>query len=243
MRAFLTARWEDLVMANYVVDPELLTAYLPYGTELDLWQGRCYVSLVGFMFLDTRVLGVGIPFHRHFEEFNLRFYVRFQQEGEWRRGVVFVKEVVPRPAIALVANQLYNEHYIALPMAHLRKRRGAEERLVEYRFRFRKRWNHLRVLAGTEAEHLAPGSEAEFIAEHYWGCTRIDAGRTSLYKVEHPPWQVFPVRQCDLEIDAGGLYGPGFAELAEMEPSSVFLTKGSEVTVRERHWLTAETRQ
>ncbi len=237
MKPFLTARWEDLIMANYVVDPAVLTPYLPYGTEIDLWEGRCYVSLVGFLFLDTRVRGMAVPFHRNFEEFNLRFYVRFQQGGEWRRGVVFVREIVPRPAIALVANRLYNEHYIALPMAH-RREREAGRRVVEYRFRFRRQWNHLRVRAAGQAHPLVPGSEAEFIAEHYWGCTRVHAGRTSLYKVEHPPWSIYPVETFDLNIDVLGLYGGAFAGLAETPPASVFLAQGSTVTVRERHWLT-----
>jgi uncharacterized protein YqjF (DUF2071 family) len=73
---FLTARWIHLTMANYEVDRSLLQGLVPKGTELDLWSGRCFVSVVGFQFLDTRVLGFSVPFHRDFEEVNLRFYGR-----------------------------------------------------------------------------------------------------------------------------------------------------------------------
>jgi uncharacterized protein YqjF (DUF2071 family) len=119
MSAFLKAEWINLTMANYVVDPALLSAYLPAYTEIDLWNNRCYVSLVGFMFVNTRVLGVKIPFHINFEEVNLRFYVRHQSKGEWKRGVVFIKEIVPRSALTFIANTLYHENYETMPMRHV----------------------------------------------------------------------------------------------------------------------------
>src|SRR5918996_5117390 len=115
---FLTAEWRDLVMLNYEVDPQVLARRVPPGTELDIWQGRALVSVVGFRFLRTRVLGLPIPFHRDFEEVNLRFYVRRQAEDGWRRGVVFIKEIAPRWAIATVARVVYNENYAARPMRH-----------------------------------------------------------------------------------------------------------------------------
>ena len=53
MKKFLTAKWQDLIMANYEVDPALLESRLPSGTSLDLHEDKCFVSLVGFMFLNT----------------------------------------------------------------------------------------------------------------------------------------------------------------------------------------------
>jgi uncharacterized protein YqjF (DUF2071 family) len=116
--AFLSARWHHLVMLNYQVPEQVLLPHVPRGTELDTHQGRCFASMVGFQFLDTRVRGLAVPWHRHFDEVNLRFYVRREADGELRRGVVFLKEIVPRRAIAWLANALYNEKYVALPMAH-----------------------------------------------------------------------------------------------------------------------------
>ena len=116
--SFLKAEWRKLALANYAVDPSVLHRYVPAHTVLDSWNGTCYVSLVGFMFVNTRLLGFPIPFHRNFEEVNLRFYVRYQDKGEWKRGVVFIKEIVPRPALTFVANTIYKEHYQTLKMGH-----------------------------------------------------------------------------------------------------------------------------
>src|SRR5262249_61320330 len=117
-RPFLTAEWRMLAMLNYVVDPAMVADLVPRGTELDSFGGQTYISLVGFRFERTRVRGLWIPFHSDFDEVNLRFYVRRTAGGEVRRGVVFVREVVPRRAIAAVANAVYHEHYAALPMRH-----------------------------------------------------------------------------------------------------------------------------
>src|SRR5450432_2463378 len=101
---FLKAEWNNLIMASYTIEPALLKPYLPRYTELDFYNGNTYVSLVGFMFNNTRIPGMKIPFHVNFEEVNLRFYVRYKDNGEWKRGVVFIKEIVPKLAISYVAN-------------------------------------------------------------------------------------------------------------------------------------------
>ena len=103
---FLTAQWRHLVLINYEIAPEIVRPYVPRGTEIDSFDGRTYASLVGFLFLDTRLRGVPIPFHRNFEEVNLRLYVRRKGAEGWRRGVVFVREIVPRLALAWVARTL-----------------------------------------------------------------------------------------------------------------------------------------
>ena len=116
--SFLTAEWRKLAFANYAIDKELLTPYLPVGTELDLWNGTCYVSLIGFLFKNTKLLGFSIPFHANFEEVNLRFYVKYKDGENWKRGVVFIKEIVPKFALSAVANTIYNENYETMPMTH-----------------------------------------------------------------------------------------------------------------------------
>ena len=109
--SFLTAEWRKLAIANYVIDQRVLAPYIPVGTELDLWNGNCYVSLIGFLFKNTRLLGFSIPFHANFEEVNLRFYVKRKDGEGWKRGVVFIKEIVPKFALSVVANVVYNENY------------------------------------------------------------------------------------------------------------------------------------
>lgn len=231
-RVFLTARWENLIMANYKVDPAILAPYIPQGTELDFWKGSSYVSLVGFMFLNTRVRGLSIPFYRDFEEFNLRFYVRYNAPDGWRRGVVFLKEIVPKRAIAVIANTLYGEPYVRLPMTN--EYEVAEDRLrVKYGWKFRGAWNHIEAVTGRKPIPLLENSEEAFIAEHYWGFTRQDKMRTSAYQVEHPSWRVYPVLDYDIQVDVEGLYGAAFRPFLEKDPDSVFMAEGSEVIVRQ----------
>ncbi len=224
--SFLTAEWRDLVMINYQVDPVLLNAYLPSGTELDLWQGRALVSMVGFMFLKTKVLGIPIPFHRNFEEVNLRFYVRRKMPEGWRRGTVFIKEIVPRQAIATVARVCYNENYEAMPMRH-----EIGNHKYQFDWRSEKQWNSLQVLTQGNFEPLVAGSEEEFITEHYWGYSKQPNGRTIEYQVEHPSWKVRRVWESRFECDVKGLYGSEFVESLSAEPASAFVAEGSAVTV------------
>ena len=224
---FLRAEWRHLLMLNYEVDPEILRAHVPAGTELDLLGGRCYASVVGFMFLRTRVLGVPIPFHRDFEEVNLRFYVRRRGPEGWRRGVVFIREMVPRWAIAAVARVLYGENYVALPMRHV----IAEER-VEYGWRTSGEWACVRARPTGPLRELEPGSEAEFIAEHYWGYARTRSGGTVEYRVEHPRWLVRDAVDPQLNADVAALYGQAFAEPLSRPPRSAFIAEGSLIVVR-----------
>ena len=212
-------------MLNYAIDPAALTPLVPRGTELDAWQGTCYVSMVGFLFLNTRVLGIPIPFHRNFEEVNLRFYVRRKFEDGWRRGVVFVKEIVPRAAIAFVARTLYGEKYVALPMRH-RLDAG-----VSYEWTFEGRTQRLSLTPASALQPLVTGTEEEFITEHYWAYSAQRDGGTREYRVEHPSWRVAAASHAELECDVRRLYGEAFAESLRAKPSSAFLAEGSAVSV------------
>lgn len=227
---FLTAEWRKLALANYAVDPKLLEPFLPAGTELDLWNDTCYASLVGFMFLNTKLKGFSVPCHANFEEVNLRFYVRYEEHGMVKRGVVFIKEIVPRAALTLVANRIYKENYQTLPMKH--KWTQMHDRLqVEYAWK-KGRWNHFKVVAGSKPVDIAEGSEEEFITEHYWGYTRISNTITSQYGVEHPRWQVYPVMDFAIDVDFSLIYGKEFSFLAYREPVSVMLAEGSAIAVK-----------
>lgn len=235
MRPFLSAVWQSLLMLNYEVDPSILAPYLPRGIELDLWQGKALVSMVGFRFLNTRVLSAAVPFHRNFEEVNLRFYVRRTTQDEVRRGVVFIKEIVPRFWIAQIARRLYGENYVSLPMGHTieRDRQGnlCRDGLVEYKWRWRGRIHRMGGLATGDPQPILPGSEEEYITEHYWGYTRRSAQVTHEYPVEHPRWQVRPVAQPYLLCNIQDFYGDAFVPFLRRPPRSAFLAEGSPIQV------------
>lgn len=231
-KTFLSAAWRKLIMANYEVAPEVLLPYLPRGTELDLYQGRCYVSLIGFLFADVRLKGWRVPFHGNFEEVNLRFYVRHvDAAGVSHRGVVFLQELVPRLAVSLIANTFYGESYVTRATRHLWKQEmDTIEVCYEWRWD-RDAWSRIEVMASNGLEPIATGSVEEFITEHYWGFTRRSAAKTSGYEVAHLRWEVYPVRSYEINVNFASQYGADFAGLQVGEPTSVLLAEGSGVAV------------
>jgi hypothetical protein len=230
-RPFLTARWLHLAMLNYEVDSEILEKLVPAGTLLDSFDGKTFVSMVGFQFLDTRVFGIPVPFHRNFDEVNLRFYVRRDGVEGPQRGVVFVKEIVPRAAIAWVARRVYNENYVALPMTHQDELGRTQTPRIAYQWTHAGRSNHLAVRVGGGAFLPDEASEESFITEHYWGYVRQRNGTTLEYRVEHPRWKVWCASEADFDCDVASLYGADFAPYLAGSPSSAFLAEGSAVTV------------
>ena len=235
MRPFLSAEWRWLVLLNYPAPARLLAPLVPAGTELDTWRGEPYLSVVGFRFLRTRFLGVPVPWHRNFDEVNLRFYVRREAPGgEVRRGVVFLREVVPRRAIALVARLAYNEPYVALPMRSAAPATAhAAPATVEYAWRPPGGWCRLAFTppAGAPPEPPGAGTEEEFMAEHYWGYTRQRDGGTVEYHVRHPRWSVWRTGEARLDGDVASFYGPEWGDVLAAPPASAFLADGSPVTV------------
>ena len=227
---FLTARWENIIMANYKIDPDLLQPYLPHGVVLDTYDNAAYVSLVGFMFVNTSLFRVPIPFFGSFEEVNLRFYVKRVDGAEVKRGVVFINETVPFQVVATLANKLYREHYISIPTRHANKRSDHSE-FVQYEWNRKDRWNRMEVNVGNNTEAMQPGSIEEFIFEHYYGYNKFDQQLSQEYRVNHPRWKVNPVIDYKIDCDFGAMYGDAFSVLNGLQPDSVIMSKGSAVSI------------
>lgn len=237
--SFLTAEWRKLAIVNYEVQKELLVDYLPSGTELDLWNGKCFVSVIGFMFVNTRLLGIKIPFHSEFEEVNLRFYVKRFENGEWKRGVVFIKEIVPKLALSFVANWVYKEHYETAEMNHVWETKDGKQN-ISYQWKNKKSnesWNRISLVTEDDCEAIEEGSFMEFITEHYWGYTRINARQTNEYEVRHPRWLKYKILESQIDIDFSESYGLHFSFLNSRVPDSVMLAEGSEVSVEPKQKL------
>jgi uncharacterized protein len=234
--SFLTAQWKNLIMANYVINPEHLKKYIPKGTELDFWNGNCYVSLVGFLFQDTKLLGIKIPKHTNFEEVNLRFYVKRFENGQWKRGVVFIKEIVPKHAVTFIANTFYKENYETLAMKH-KNELQAEIKTVAYQWENQNTTNSIEVNAYDFSTTIDVDSEAEFITEHYFGYTKYNENTTYEYEVKHPKWNQFVIKNHTINIDFKEVYGNDFAFLNKLNPNSVFLADGSEISVENKRKL------
>ncbi|MEO9052956.1 MAG: DUF2071 domain-containing protein [Ginsengibacter sp.] len=228
---FLSARWENLIMANYEVKPEMLSAYLPHGVELDFYNNKTYVSLVGFMFIKTRLFNIPIPFLGTFEEINLRFYVKRVEGNTIKRGVVFINETVPYRIVAWLANKLYKEHYIAIPTKNTIAITSLAKK-IRYEWKINKEWNHIAVNGVNIKEPMLPGSIEEFIFEHYYGYTKINEQQSIEYKVNHPRWQIHNVIDYTIHCDFKSMYGNDFSFLSHHQPDSVILAEGSPVTVK-----------
>jgi len=223
-------------MANYPVDPAALRPFLPARTELDTWEGETFVSLVGFMFRKVRVRGIRIPFHTNFPEVNLRFYVRYKDGPDWKRGVVFIREIVPLPAVSFIANTIFHERYISLPMRN-KEVHDAGVLQLNYQWKYRGRWNGMTAMTPFHPLPLQKGSQTEFITEHFWGYTDGGGGRTGEYQVAHPRWDIYPLTASTVDCDFGALYGPAFASLEQQHPQSVFLAEGSPVEIYAKRQL------
>lgn len=230
-RVFLSAEWRDLVILNYEVRPELVAPLVPSGTQLDLFGGKTYVSLVGFRFLSTKLLGfLPIPLHSNFDEVNLRFYVQRDVEGGARRGVVFIREIVPLPAIAAVARAVYGENYTSHAMRHSIRRNDSGLN-AEYQWEFNGKWCRLQAQASGIPVRPNAGSLEQFITEHYWGYTARPGSRSIEYHVTHEPWRMWIASAASFEGDGDVLYGPGLGEILRRQPDSAFIADGSPVLV------------
>ncbi|GLB47922.1 YqjF family protein [Neptunitalea lumnitzerae] len=237
--SFLKAEWRKLALANYVIDPTVLEPYIPAGTELDIWEGKCYISLVGFMFVNTKLLGIKVPYHVNFEEVNLRFYVKRKEGNEYKRGVVFIKEIVPKHALTFVANTVYNENYETMPMHHAWI---TENNTLEVTYNWQKNnlWQHFSVQTEIPAVEIPQNSETEFITEHYWGYAHLNKHASNEYEVTHPRWNAYKVINYSIEVDFGLVYGPEFSFLNDVKPASVMLAEGSPITVESKRRIKAE---
>ncbi len=228
---FLNAQWRHLALLNYVVDPDLLKPLIPNGTELDEWGDKAYVSLVAFLFEQSKIFGVPIPFHGSFEGVNLRFYVRRRVDGEWRRGVVFIKELVPKSAVTLVARKVYHENYSTVTMGH-QKSLDSQHRCRSIRYWWGDQDNGCRLSLDLQnAENINGDKRARFFADHFWGYSRRSGGRTIEYRVDHPSWQLSSPQHFELTGDMAMHYGSEFGQVFTQSPESVVFADGSEISV------------
>lgn len=235
---FLTARWTELLLLNFPVPVDEIALLAPPGTEPDLFHGQALISIVGFQFRDTRVRGCRLPGHTHFPEINLRYYVRHTAGDEIRRGVVFVKEIVPRRLISLVANRVYNENYIARPMCsecHMTGRELAPGDKLTYAWQSQSRagphWNTLSARVAATPQPPLSGSLEDFIVEHYWGYVRARDGTTTEYRVAHDPWRVAPADNVTWDCDLAATYDTPLAKYLALPPTSALIADGAAVQV------------
>lgn len=226
----LTADWRDLVMLSYEIDPLLLVPHVPGGTSLDFHDGRALVTLVGLRMLNLRVAGIPVPFLQEFEQVNFRFYVWRREGHQLRRGVVFIREIVPSASMTLGARLLFNEHYVTAPMRHevADPEHGGQ---VTYEWQAGGRWNRLSAQQLGAAGPMPPASIEAFVKDRPWGYAQQRDGSTLEYFVEHPDWDVRAADAPVLECGVDEAFGRRFVSTLARPPISAFVAVGSEATV------------
>jgi uncharacterized protein len=230
MAIFLKANWENIIMVNYEIDPKVLLPFLPNGVELDLYQGKAYISLVGFMFKNTKLFNIPIPKLGTFEEINLRFYVIRKEGNQTKRGVVFINETIPYRIVAWMANALYKEHYTVVPTKHNINKSDISQK-VTFEWMVNKKWNSIYVENTIASHQMEQHSLEKFIYEHYYGYTKINDSKTEEYRLQHPSWKVHDVTDYQIECDFEAMYGKAFSCLNHTEPAAVFIAEGSAVAI------------
>ena len=227
---FLTARWLNLIMLSYRLDPGMLQGFVPPGCTLDLIDGYAFASLVAFDFADTRVRGIRWPGFVNFPEINLRFYVRYRDGATEHRGVCFIREFVRRRTVATIARWIYNEPYLVAPLRSCVKQ-NADAIDVRHSIQLNGRAHSVQIACSAKA--ICPSSDSIecFFKEQQWGFGTSRRGQLIRYKVLHPAWNIYPVTSFKLDWDWQAVYGSHWAPLQQMQPMSVMLAEGSAVEV------------
>lgn len=235
-KVFLEAKWQRLLSANYVIDPDILTPHIPEGTRLELYNDKCYVSLVAFRYADTKLMKVRVPFHQMFEEINLRFYVmREVTPNVWRSEVAFTKLFFPKRTLTMVAKRIYKENYETYNMMHQWEE---DDQHFHTSYGLNKgKWHQFGVTSEKERQVILLDSPEYFFSKHYWGTSQINDRSSTIYEIEHPEWSTFKTVKTDISFDFGLVFGSEFHALSDTEPESVHLFDGSQVTVYKRSIL------
>lgn len=229
-KVFLEAKWQRLLSANYVIDPEILTPHLPEGTEVELYNDKCYVSLVAFRYSDTKLLKVRVPFHGMFEEVNLRFYVKRKIEPNvWRSEVAFTKLFFPKRSLTMVAKRIYKENYETFKMRHCWHE---DDEFLHTSYGLNKdTWHQIEVITEKSSLPVETDSAEDFFSKQYWGTARIDHKSSTIYEIEHPEWRSYKTVESKIKFDFGSVFGSEFDSLSNQKPESVHLFDGSNVIV------------
>lgn len=238
MENLLTCEWRKLAFANFMVPPEIVEKYLPPHTKLDFYNGNCLVSLVGFEFKNVKLAGIKVPFYSDFEEINLRFYVKRFDGSKWRKGTVFISEIVNKSALGLLANTLMREHYQILPTS--KEIREMENELnVKYSWKFDKEESHLTVMSNRLATPYAENSEAAFVLDRLYGYGKIDDKTSNEYHISHSSWPIYTVNEYSIQVDFARQFGAEFSMLSSTTPHSVMLTEGSKIEIKSINRITS----
>ncbi len=217
-------RWHEILFLHFEVPASSLRPLVDPRLELDLHDGRAWVSLTPFTMRGARLrLAPPLPMLARFHELNLRTYVR----GGGVPGLWFLSlDAESAPAVALARATL------GLPYHRARMSRSTSDGAHAYR-------SERIVVRGPRATFAAswtvgdpvptpPGSLDRFLAERY-ALFSVLAGRLLRVRVRHAPWSLRAVELAAFEqtvTRAAGLWTaarPALARFSEGRDVEVLL--------------------
>jgi uncharacterized protein len=185
------ANWERTVFIHYEAEPEELQECVPY--ELDLYDGRAFVSMVAFAMRRTRPQFGGRIVERLLQPvtdsrfLNVRTYVRY--DGE--EGIYFMSEWLSNRISVLLGPWTFGLPYRFGNLDYNRKNSelGGDISAREGRLTYHA------SLPGTKFEICESDSLPEFLLERYTAYTK-HGPRKRFFRIWHEPW-----RQVSINFD------------------------------------------
>lgn len=219
---FMSGEWKDLIMSTFEIDKSILEPYLPKNTEIDFYKGKALLSMVAFTFSKVKFFGIRVPFHQQFGQINFRFYVKSKIDGA--KGVVFVKEFAPKPLIAYIANWFYNEPY---HYKKIRLKKSIDNNQIKLNYSFRD--SKIDIESKLQTNQLINNTFEHFVVDRYIAFIKNYKGKTFQYKIYHKPWELYNLKNINIDKTILNLLPKKFKNLKHISTSFV---KGSSIEVQ-----------
>ncbi|MCH2228253.1 MAG: DUF2071 domain-containing protein [Candidatus Caenarcaniphilales bacterium] len=189
--------WSNLIFIHQEVDPQTLMKIIPSPLELDLMDGKAYISFVPFKMKDIKVLNLPLlPYFSSILEFNLRTYVKYKGQ----KSVYFFSLDANKSLHIEVARLFFKLNYLKADIDYQPNESIQCIRLDDrdHQVRFNAKFN-----IDHNSEDISDLSK--WLTERY-SYLESKSGKVFQGKLEHPPWKLKKVNLESIEENYLGKY-------------------------------------
>ncbi|NQY79057.1 MAG: DUF2071 domain-containing protein [Candidatus Caenarcaniphilales bacterium] len=182
--------WSNLIFIHQEVDPQSLMKIIPAPLELDLLDGKAYISFVPFKMKDIKVLDLPlIPYFSSILEFNLRTYVRYKGQ----KAVYFFSLDANKSLHIEVARLFFKLNYLKANIDY------QPTKSIEC-IRYDDRDYQVRFNAKFNVDHKTEDHSdlSKWLTERY-SYLESKHGKVFQGKLEHSPWKLKKVNLESIE--------------------------------------------